>query len=67
MPGTRQTYIITPAAAEGRGAADGTQSRSRPNLYGPTQRIAEYRRLGQHAVADAIARHHGLPTAAGAT
>lgn len=34
--------------------------KTQPNPISPERRIADYRRLGQHAVADAIAKHHGI-------
>jgi len=35
----------------------------KPNHLSPTQRIAAYRAMGQHAVADAIAAHHATTAA----
>ncbi|MBS7811194.1 hypothetical protein [Roseococcus pinisoli] len=52
------------AAAQREREATPSGGKLGPNTISAQQRIATYRRLGQHAVADAIARSNGLEDAA---
>jgi hypothetical protein len=48
-----------------RERAERPAAATKPNHISTAHRIKEYRRMGQHDVADAIARHYGLRTDAG--